>query len=89
MERQSAYLLMPEVPEVPDVPDEGGGSVAPPPAPVLVDEAPDEVSPPMLLPELARFAFLRQLTMALYYAPPVAAIPPQWGHPGAFPALEL
>ena len=42
----------------------------------------------VLMPELARFASLRQLTLALNYAPPVAAIPPQWGLPGAFPELE-
>lgn len=42
---------------------------------------------PLLLPELARFAFLRQLILNLYYAPPVAAIPQEWGLPGAFPAL--
>ncbi len=42
----------------------------------------------VLLPDLARFGSLRQLTLDLYYAPPVAAIPPQWGLPGAFPALE-
>lgn len=42
---------------------------------------------PLLLPELARFSALHKLTLNLYYAPPVAAIPSQWGLPGAFPAL--
>ena len=42
---------------------------------------------PLLLPELAHFSALQQLILNLYYAPPVAAIPSQWGLPGAFPAL--
>ena len=42
----------------------------------------------VLMPELARFASLRQLTLNLYFAPTLAAIPPQWGQAGAFPALE-
>lgn len=43
----------------------------------------------LLLPELARFGSLRELTLDLYYAPPLAAIPAEWGLPGAFPSLEL
>ncbi len=52
MARYSTYLLMPDAPDVPGVPAGVVGSVEAPPAPVPVDEAPDEVSPPMLLPEL-------------------------------------
>ncbi len=43
----------------------------------------------LLLPDLARFGALRQLTIELEDAPPLAAIPAQWGLPGAFPALEM
>ncbi len=43
----------------------------------------------VLLPELARFGSLHQLRFELHEAPPIAAIPPQWGMRGAFPALEM